>query len=80
MVFCCGLYVVKDGLACLYQGTIGMTEQEARVKFGNENVKVYQSTFTPMYFAMTERKQKCSMKLVCAGENEKVVGLHMIGR
>jgi len=61
-------------------GTIGMTEREARVKFGSENVKVYQSTFTPMYFAMTERKQKCSMKLVCAGENEKVVGLHMIGR
>ena len=57
-----------------------MTEAEARTKFGDDAVKVYQSTFTPMYFAMTERKQKCTMKLVCSGPEEKVVGLHMIGR
>ena len=61
-----------------FTGTIGMTEAEARAK--HDLVKIYESTFTPMYFAMTERKQKCSMKLVCAGPQEKVVGLHMIGR
>lgn len=32
-----------------------------------------------MYFSMCERKQKTAMKLVCAGVEEKVVGLHMIG-
>ena len=33
-----------------------------------------------MYHALTERKQKTFMKLVCAGPQEKVVGLHMMGR
>lgn len=32
-----------------------------------------------MYYSMTCRKVKCAMKLVCAGKEEKVVGLHMIG-
>jgi len=29
---------------------------------------------------MTEKKTPTKMKLVCAGEEEKIVGLHMIGR
>jgi len=62
-------------------GSMGMTEAEARRKFGDDNVKIYQSTFTPMYYAMTSAKQTCSMKLVCnAADDERVVGLHMVGR
>ncbi|CAN7940979.1 unnamed protein product [Ixodes hexagonus] len=60
-------------------GTVGMAESEARSHYGAENVKVYRSSFTPMYYSMTQRKVKCAMKLVCAGKEEKVVGLHMIG-
>ena len=56
------------------------TEQEARAKYGDDQIKIYQSSFTPMYHAMTQRKQLTKMKLVCAGPEEKVVGLHMIGR
>lgn len=59
-------------------GTIGLTEAEAREKYSE--VKVYTSKFTPLYHALTERKQQTSMKLICAGQEEKVVGLHMIGR
>jgi len=61
-------------------GTIGMTESEAAAKFGAEAIKIYASEFTPLYHALTERKQKTFMKLVCAGPQEKVVGLHMMGR
>ncbi len=61
-------------------GTVGITEQDARKRFGDDNVKVYKTRFTALYHALTERKQPTQMKLVCAGENEKVVGLHMIGR
>ena len=61
-------------------GTCGITEPEARKEYGGENVKVYQSTFTPLYHALTTRKQLTRMKLICAGPQEKVVGLHMIGR
>lgn len=60
-------------------GTVGMAEDEARAHYGPENIKVYRSSFTPMYYSMTQRKVKCAMKLVCAGAEEKVVGLHMIG-
>uniref|UniRef100_F6Z5X5 Selenide, water dikinase 1 n=1 Tax=Xenopus tropicalis TaxID=8364 RepID=F6Z5X5_XENTR len=46
---------------------------------GRENVKVYTTSFSPMYHAVTRRKTKCVMKLVCVGKEEKVVGLHMQG-
>ncbi len=61
-------------------GSIGMTEAEAEAAHGKQNLKVYKSEFTPLYHAVTERKQKTFMKLVCAGTEEKVVGLHMLGR
>lgn len=60
-------------------GTIGLTEPEAIAQYGADNVKVYTSGFTAMYTAVTTHRQPCKMKLVCAGEDEKVVGLHGIG-
>ena len=60
-------------------GTIGLTEAEARKEHGDA-VKVFTSSFTPMYEAFTERKSKTSMKLVLVGEEERIVGCHMIGR
>ncbi|MGR5309567.1 glutathione-disulfide reductase [Photobacterium damselae] len=60
-------------------GTIGLTEPEAIAQYGAENVKVYKSGFTAMYTAVTQHRQPCRMKLVCAGKDEKVVGLHGIG-
>ena len=60
-------------------GTIGLTEPEAIAKYGEDNVKVYTSGFTAMYTAVTQHRQPCKMKLVCAGDDEKVVGLHGIG-
>ncbi|WP_233116902.1 glutathione-disulfide reductase [Aggregatibacter actinomycetemcomitans] len=60
-------------------GTVGLTEPQAIEQYGAENVKVYKSSFTPMYSAVTQRRQPCRMKLVCAGKEEKIVGLHGIG-
>lgn len=60
-------------------GTIGLTEPQAIAEYGHENVKVYKSSFTPMYSAVTQHRQPCRMKLVCVGKEEKVVGLHGIG-
>ncbi|MHC5228038.1 glutathione-disulfide reductase [Enterococcus sp. LJL99] len=59
--------------------TVGLSEEEAIEKYGKETLKIYRSTFTPMYFALDEYRQKCDMKLVCVGEEEKIVGLHAIG-
>jgi glutathione reductase (NADPH) len=60
-------------------GSIGLTEAEAKEKFGEENIKVYKSRFTPMYYAMLEHKSPVSYKLVVSGKEEKVVGLHLVG-
>jgi glutathione reductase (NADPH) len=60
-------------------GTVGLTEEEARERFG-EAVKVYRSGFVPMYYALGTRKPKALMKLVCVGAEERVVGLHVIGQ
>ncbi|KAM8848947.1 glutathione reductase, mitochondrial isoform 3-T4 [Synchiropus picturatus] len=60
-------------------GTIGLTEEEAIQSYGKENVKIYKTSFTPMYHAITTRKSLCIMKLVCVGKEEKVMGLHMQG-
>ena len=60
-------------------GTVGLTEKEARAKFVDKRVTIYTSSFTPMQYAITEVKEKCHMKLVCVGEEEKIVGLHGVG-
>lgn len=60
-------------------GTIGLTEQEAIAQYGEANVKVYNSSFAAMYTAVTKHRQLTRMKIVCAGDDEKVVGLHGIG-
>ncbi|GMF18484.1 unnamed protein product [Phytophthora fragariaefolia] len=70
-------------------GTTGLTEEQARRKYGDDNVKVYTSRFVNMYYGLinemdeatgeAKEKPKTAMKLVCAGKEEKVVGLHMIG-
>jgi len=58
---------------------MGLTEPEAKERFGEDQVKVYTSSFTSMYTAVTAHRQACKMKLVCAGADEKVVGIHGIG-
>jgi len=61
-------------------GTIGLTESEAVEKYGVDGVNIYQTKFGAMYYSLTTRKQASLMKLVCVGEEEKVVGLHIMGR
>lgn len=60
-------------------GTVGMTEAEARAHYGDEAITVYTTIFTAMYNAFTEHKTKTAMKLVVSGDEERVVGCHIIG-
>ena len=59
-------------------GTVGITEAEAREEYGDA-VKVYLSRFTAMYYALGEKKQTSVMKLITAGDDERIVGCHVIG-
>lgn len=60
-------------------GTVGLTEDEARASHGHEGVKVYQTRFTNMLYAVTTHKPATAMKLVTTGAQERVVGCHVIG-
>ena len=64
-------------------GTIGLSENQAIDKYGPNNVKVYKSKFANLYYGPwqvdPDDKPKTAMKLVCAGPEELVVGLHVIG-
>jgi glutathione reductase (NADPH) len=58
-------------------GTVGLTEQQARSR--HDKVTVYQTDFTPMRHALSRHGVTTAMKLVCAGEDQRVVGIHLIG-
>ncbi|MFM1885608.1 MAG: glutathione-disulfide reductase [Pseudomonadota bacterium] len=60
-------------------GTVGLSEAEARRRHGDDMVKVYTSTFVPMFHAMTAAKPKTRMKLVCTGPGQRVAGVHILG-
>ncbi|KAJ1923883.1 Glutathione reductase [Tieghemiomyces parasiticus] len=61
-------------------GSIGISEADARARYGDDQVKVYATSFTAMFNALTEHKPPTKFKLIVAGPEEKVVGLHIIGR
>ena len=61
-------------------GTVGLTEEEAKERFGDNGVKVYQNRFTDMYYAVTPQRVPTIVKLVVTGPDEKIVGCHVVGR
>ena len=63
-------------------GSCGLTENDAIKKYGEQNVKTYTSSFNDMYYAMFEMDDKVAtfMKIVTTGVDEKIVGLHCIGK
>ncbi|RKF19322.1 glutathione-disulfide reductase [Altericroceibacterium spongiae] len=58
-------------------GGVGLTEGEARDKFGS--VKVYTSDFRPMKNIFAETQERGLYKMVCDADTDKVLGIHMIG-
>lgn len=60
-------------------GTVGISEKEAKEKFGEDQVHVHTTSFTNMYYAFSIKKPKTYIKMVTVGPQEKVVGLHIIG-
>ena len=58
-------------------GSVGMTETEARAKFSD--VKIYKSDFRAMKNVLADRNERALYKMVVAGADEQVVGLHLIG-
>lgn len=56
---------------------VGLTESQARQRIGT--VKVYTADFRPMKNVLANRDERALYKMVCHGETDVVVGIHMIG-
>lgn len=60
--------------------TVGLTEAEANARVGEENVKVYRSSFRPLFHSLTGFNEKTLMKLVVDRQSDRVLGAHMVGK
>jgi glutathione reductase (NADPH) len=60
-------------------GSVGLSEKAARERYGAAQVRVFRSRFVPLYHALTQAKPNTEMKLVTAGPEQRVVGLHVVG-
>lgn len=58
--------------------SVGLDEAEARKQAG-DSVRCYKASFTPMQLALSDHPHKALMKLVCEGDDERVVGVHILG-
>jgi glutathione reductase (NADPH) len=58
-------------------GTIGLSETDARAKYGE--VDVYRTSFRPLKATISGRDERVMMKLVVDAKTDRVVGAHMVG-
>lgn len=56
---------------------VGLSEEAARKRY--DRVSVYHSRFRPMLQSLADGKYRSLFKLVCSGEDERVVGIHLLG-
>lgn len=59
-------------------GTVGLTEGQARERYGDA-IKIYTTRFVPLELAISEDKRHTAMKLICTGNQERIVGAHLFG-
>ncbi len=58
--------------------TVGLTEEQARGKYG-DNVKIFKTSFRPMYYTLPGADERTMMKLIVDSNTDKVLGAHMVG-
>uniref|UniRef100_UPI00398F3C28 thioredoxin reductase 2, tandem duplicate 2 isoform X2 n=2 Tax=Pristiophorus japonicus TaxID=55135 RepID=UPI00398F3C28 len=65
----------------LEYGCVGLTEEEAIGRHGEDSVEVYHAYYKPLEFAVAERDAtQCYIKMVCLREgDQRILGLHFIG-
>jgi len=58
--------------------TVGLTEVAARAQHGDA-VQVFRTGFRPMLYALADAPQRSLFKLVCVGDERRIVGIHLLG-
>jgi glutathione reductase (NADPH) len=59
--------------------SIGMSEQLAVERYGRDNIKVYETQFNPLFYALTKEKSLSKIKLITHKPDEKIIGCHLMG-
>eukprot|EP01137_Pigoraptor_chileana_P036228 Opistho-2@31435 len=64
----------------LEYGCIGLAEEDALKKYGEENIETYLMNFKPLEWTVAHREDNaCYMKLICnKADEDRVVGLHVL--
>jgi glutathione reductase (NADPH) len=60
-------------------GTVGLSEKAAAERHGAGNLTVFRSSFVPLYHTLTTARPRSEMKLITAGSEQRIVGLHVVG-
>ena len=62
----------------LEYGCCGYSEEEAREKFGKDNIEVFHNLFQPLEWVVSEKPGACYAKLVCKIDDNRIVGYHVV--
>lgn len=62
-------------------GCVGLSEDDAVAKYGQDNLEVFHTYFKPFEKGVTEREvDECYAKMICLiSENMRVIGFHYLG-
>ncbi len=58
-------------------GTVGLTEQQARQKYGK--LDIYESKFKPLVHTLSGRDEQTYIKMIVEPQSDRVIGAHMLG-
>ncbi|MEJ0098124.1 MAG: glutathione-disulfide reductase [Bauldia sp.] len=58
-------------------GSVGMTEEEARLR--HPSLDIYRSSFKPLPYRVAGRDERMLVKLVVDGDTDRVLGAHIVG-
>ena len=59
--------------------SVGLSEEEAIERYGEEAIRIHRARFRPMALALPKRGPRVLLKLVVERSSDKVLGCHMVG-
>ncbi|XP_054718869.1 thioredoxin reductase 2, mitochondrial-like [Uloborus diversus] len=64
----------------LEYGCVGLSEEEAIHRFGDNQIEVYHAFYKPLEFSLPQKDaSQCYIKAIVSKTNKKIVGLHFLG-
>ncbi|XP_071946291.1 thioredoxin reductase 2, mitochondrial-like [Antedon mediterranea] len=65
----------------LEYAAVGMTEDDAISKYGEENIEVYHAFYKPLQYTVSQTPaDQCYMKVICCRDGDQpIIGLHILG-